>query len=323
MASVQDLVFTEISSAEWDDTVKRSVGGNVLMLSGWEQNVTTELPFVRHRHFRYGNKHFVRVAEINGRYTTTPFSDGSDVVSLDETPLDLAKFKTDAHAQFGEDVRLRINERYAPVVRESETAVVAHEYVADLHEPLLPRVRKTLRHILQHSPAGTIEITNKSSDIKASYDLYVRHMRSVRNFALPRKLFDSLVERAGADLWVWREGGRVRAVALFLSSEKEVLYSLSAADSVALAQHAPHHLVYTALESYREKGIERASLGATGTGSALEVFKRGWRGEEYRIFEIGARQLGVHKKSRIRDLASLVPLSLYPLLTKKVGKYLL
>ena len=147
-------------------------------------------------------------------------------------------------------------------------------------------------------------------------------MRDVRNFALPKKLFESLTQGDGADLLVWRENGQVRAFALFVSSKSEVLYSLSAADDVAFALHAPHHLVYTALETYRTRGARCASLGATGIGSALEVFKRGWRGETYRIFETGARQ-GIGKRSRIRDLARLVPLSLYPLLTKKVGKYLL
>jgi hypothetical protein len=316
-------VFTKIAAEEWNEALHHIGQVGVFMRDCWEQAVSDALPFVTYHHYRYRDSHLVRAAKINGRLTTAPFSDGSDVIPLGETPLDLVKFQADVEAQFGESVRLRINERLAPVSGTDGSAVVAHEYVVDLTTPLLPRVRKTLRHVLQQPIEGVIKHSDADRDIDAAYTLYVRHMRSVRNFAMPKKLFVALIRRCGGELWVWYQDTVPCAAAVFVSSGDEVLYSLSAANALAFAAHAPHHLVYTALEMYRTKGISHASLGATGKGSALEVFKRGWRGEQYRIYELGEHTLGVGRTSRVRGLAGYVPLPLYPLLTTRIGRYLL
>lgn len=311
--------FKEISVADWDAVVREMAGGSVLMSGSWEKILSRVLPFVTYKHFWYRDTHCVRLAGIGKRITSAPFGEGGDVLALTDAPLDMARFPDDLHAHFGQDLRLRINERLSPLQNAYTMPFTAEEHMVSLEEPLLPRVRKTLRHIISQPIDGVIERATDERDIETAYHLYLRHMRKVRNFAMPEECFLSLIKELGAELWVWRERGRVRAIAVFLSSNDEVLYALSAADNKALAAHAPHHLLYTALEHYRKMGKRSASLGATGKNSPLEVFKRGWRGEEYRIFEIGARA-GVTRDSRLRDLSGLVPLPLYPLLTKFLGK---
>jgi len=312
-------IFSEITSEEWDDAVRQSGRGSVFMQSGWEQAVSDALSYVAYQYYRYRGSHVVRVAHVNGRSTTAPFTDGSDVVSIGETALDLSKFQADAKVQFGEGTRLRINERFAATENNEDSTVIAYEYVVALGEPLLPRVRKTLRHILNEHTPGEVKVSREEKDINAAYRLYVRHMRSVRNFAMPEQLFASLLKENGGELWTWSKNNRPEAMAVFIPTGSEVLYSLSAASSEGVAQHAAHHLVYQALESYKEQGQGHASLGSTGAGSALEVFKRGWRGEQFAIYELGERS-GVSRTSRVRGLVRYVPLVFYPALTNILGK---
>lgn len=313
--------FKTISGKEWDEAVSK-IGGNVFLTSAFEGALLRELSFVAFIHYLYRGTHALRLALINGRATTTPFSEGGDVFPLTHAKLDLEQFKADVRAQFGESMRLRINERIAPVMNEDASPMAAEEQVVDLSSEILPLVRKTLRHILKQPFPGECGRSKDKKDIETAYRLYLRHMRSVRNFAMPKPLFISLLSEMGGDLWVWRHRGKVRAAALFTVFKNEVLYTLSSADSKAQSLNAPHHLVYEALIAYQKEGKRKASLGATGSGSPLLIFKRGWRGTPYRIFEIGERQL-VSKKSAARELAGLVPLPFYHLLTTKLGKYLL
>lgn len=316
-------VFTEITAEDWDAAVRRVSGSGLFMEERWERVVSDGLSFVSFHHFRYHDTHLLRIASINGRLSTVPFSEGSDVLALTDTPLDRAQLQGDLQEQFGTLPRLRINERFAPLSALPDESVAAHEYVVDLTEALLPRVRKTLRHTLSRPIDGRIERTQEQCDIDAAYMLYLRHMRSVRNFAMPKPLFEVLLNLGGGELWVWRRGAAPDAMAIFLPGEEEALYSLSAANSEAIAASAAQHVVYTALKTYQEEGKVRTSLGATGTGSPLEVFKRGWRGESYRVCELGERSFGVGRSSRVRQLAGYVPLSLYPSLTAIAGRYLL
>jgi len=315
--------FTQVSAEKWSESIKRCAAANVLMGVDWERLVTSALPYVSFRHFIYKDTHAVRVAKIGDRHTTAPFADGGDVIALGDTALDLPQFQTAVEAQFGASVRLRVNERFTQVVNTNAEQEVAYEYVVDLSEPLLPRVRKTLRHVLSVELPGRIWRSDSPRDIKAAYNLYVRHMRRVNNFALPPSLFEALITDGGGELWLWSCTESPEAMAIFLSYNNQILYSLSAAKETAFSVHAPHHLVYQALITYQSTGALAASLGATGKGSSLEVFKRGWRGKQFAIYELGERSLGVGRKSRLRQLVGYVPLTLYPLLTTKIGKYFL
>ncbi len=315
--------FKEISVEEWNETLAIHGLGNVFMNKSWESAVSAALPYVSYRHFRYHDTHLVRVAMVNSRNTTSPFSDGGDVIALSQTPLDLVKFQADVISEFGSSVRLRVDGSHVSVIESESTEVVASEHVVSLQDELLSKVRKTLRHILSKSVVGEFSQSNNDHDIDTAYRLYVKHMRRVNNFAIPKRLFISLLHDHKADLWIWRFQSKVHAMAIFIPNDKEVLYSLSAADELAFKKHAPHHLVYNALLFYKKNEIYRAMLGATGKGSALEVFKRGWRGDEYCIFALGERSTSIKKTSLLRSLVKFVPLPLYPLLTTKLGKYLL
>lgn len=316
-------MFEKIAAQEWDKEVRACGGGSSLLTSQWEKMLHQTFSFVSFGHYRYRDRYTMRIACIRDRHTTAPFSEGGDVVGRDSAPLDISQFKNDVLAEFGDGARLRINERFCAVVSSQELPS-AHEHVVSLADDLTtPPVRKTLRHILEKSIPGSIERARSSDDIAHAYQLYLLHMRRVQNLAMPYVLFRSLLDDLGGELWVWKNNSRMHAMALFLMSKEEALYALSATDRDGLRAHAPHHLVHHALEQYRPSGIRRVSLGTTGVDSALETFKRGWRGTEHAVYEVGG---GAHEKTRtspLRLLVRLVPLSLYPSLSRTLGKHFL
>jgi hypothetical protein len=311
--------FTKISSAEWDNLAN---GG--LLQSGWEESIHRTLPFISFEHYDYKNTHALRVAHVGGRLTTAPFSEGGDVIARSKgTLLDLKTFVRDSKDFWGTHVGLKINERLCPVSNVQGGTLQGHEHVVNLEEPLLPRVRKTVRHILEQPLVGELVCAQDTREREQAYLLYLKHMRFVGNFALPRQAFLDLLDVHGGELWVWQYFDTVHAMALFLPTKQEVLYALSASDKRGLTVHAPHHLVYGALTHYQKQGIASGSLGTTGADSSLETFKRGWRGETYSVYEVGNETHRMLRRSRMRLLTRLVPLSLYPSFSAFMGKYFL
>jgi hypothetical protein len=315
-------IFTSVSGKTWNDRALSRGVGSVLLTSSWEDALEPVFPYISFGWYQYRDTHLVRVAQIGNRITTVPFAEGGDILPIGEALLDIVRFNVDVATAFGEGARLRVNERFCPVTNAHSYPVGAKEHVLTLRGNLHEHVRKTLRHILGKPLPGHIEKVTAPQDATRAYHLYLRHMRRVANIAMPHNAFQVLTAIYKGNLFVWKNSGRVHAMVLFLSGASEALYALGASDKTGFRAHAAHHLVHHALEQYRREGLRSVSLGTTGVDSALETFKRGWRGMEYATYTIGGAQHKRLRTSPFRALARLIPLQLYERASSVLGKYL-
>lgn len=314
-------MFKNVSAGEWDAASSKRGIGSGLFTTKWECILEESFPYVSFERYRYRDTFLVRVVRIGDRVTSTPFSEGGDVLALAETQFNIKHFGADVAKAFGMNVRLRVNERFCPVVYDASNRISAKEHVLELQGNVHDRVRKTLRHILTRPMVGHIEVAKSEHEFAHAYRLYATHMRRVKNLALPYTAFRALTNDVGGELLVWRSRERLHAIALFLPNNTEVLYALSASDSHGLEESAAHYLVQHAFKRYQERGVKYMSLGTTGVDSALETFKRGWRGEEYAVYEVGGSGHEAARTSPLRSLTRLIPLSLYSRASLRIGKY--
>jgi len=318
--------FRKITSeTEWEKKVVSQ--GGFFSSPSFEEMLKAIFPYIRFEHFIYRDKFAVRVARIGGRVTSTPFSDSGDVVALSDSQLSLQLFKEDLKFFFHIVPPLRIHTAQCTVSDMDEAAVFITDSKVSLDsaETMFQSFRKTVRHTLrgaEEDDSSIRKVSDKNS-LNEIYTLYLKHARSVANFATPRFLFEKVIESAEHDLFVWEKDGCIHAFSLFVNTSSVSHYMLSASDTVGKKSEAPHKLLWYAMRLYSEQGKKEIYLGPTRKETPLAVFKRGWRGKEYPIVETAESQKkGVVRTSPIRLLWRLVPVFLLPKATKFVGKYL-
>ncbi|MBP9771665.1 MAG: hypothetical protein KBD16_01950 [Candidatus Pacebacteria bacterium] len=312
--------FREIIDAgEWHALVENR---SPFLAHAWEGTLIEAFPYLRFRYFLYRNDYAVRFAEINGRLTTTPFSDGGDVVSLRGIQIPLSDFKSDVLACFGNSITLRVHEYFCPVTQSEGSETDITDFQVALADFDIGALRKTLRHIVEEKlPAGASIRAMVPSDLEAVYQLYLRTMRGARALALPLDAFKRFSQE---DVFVFVVDGIVRGASVFCSSGKHVHYFISALDAVGKKHRAAHHLLFYALGHYKQQGKEYAFLGGANNASALKVFKEGWRGIPHPLYTITAAATRKRaQRSGLRTLWRCIPLSLLPKTSKFIGKYVL
>jgi|GEM_PF-6029005 len=284
----------------------------------WEHALTTAFPYIKLRHFIYRGTHAVRVAEIDGRITSVPFSDGGDVVALAEAPIELESFHADFIERFGTESMVRIHEHFAKVV-PTETLTDIIDYHVDLKSFNIDSVRKTLRHILDEEMPQGAEIRRANiSETNRVYALYLGTMHEAGGIALPREAFEDLM---GRDVFVFVLDGTIEAASVFFTSDTSAYHFISASSRAGKSVHAPHHILFYAIKQFQQAGKSNLFLGGTNASSSLRTFKEGWRGEECKIYTVsGSSAHESARQSPLRVLWKLVPTSLLSKATKLVGK---
>ncbi len=310
-------VFREIDKAEeWYGLV---AGKSPFFSTAWEHILTDAFPYIHCRYFVYKDMYAVRVAQIDNRITTVPFSDGGDVIALTTQPLLLSQFQNDCKEFFGSAYTVRVHEGFCAV---SDDDAIQHDlvdYRIKIPQFALSSVRKTLRHIISDAlPEGASIRALNQHEVQDAHTLYVRTMRSVCAPALPFDFFISMK----ADMFGYFTNNVLCGVSIFLCSEDGAYYFISARNQSTQCVHAPHHLLAHAISKYQKKGISELYLGGARIGSSLQTFKEGWRGDMLRIFTISSTDhREKQRKSPARFFWRFLPLWLVPKTSKFIGKY--
>ncbi len=298
-----------------------AAAGTPFAAAPWDEELMRAFPYMAISYFLYRGTHVLRLAHIENRFTTVPFSDGGDVFALGEAQLSLPQFADDVKNFFDEMPTIRVHEWFA-------RALPAEGFSADIVDFRVPlagfgagSLRKTLRHIVSEGVPKGCDITfaTTEKDMKTAYTLYLKTMRRVGALALPFRAFAYLGTHA---ITMFLVDGVPHAAALCLSGEKTVHYFLSMADAIGKKHNAAHHMLFKNLKRYAELGKEAMFLGGTRTGSSLQTFKEGWRGEPCAVFTVAphvARESA--RQSPLRSLWRFVPLFLLPEASKYAGKY--
>jgi hypothetical protein len=316
-------MFRSITVAEWSHLAAPR-GAEPFLSPAWESVLTGAFPYLSFEHYLYGENYEVRMTKLGKRITTMPFSDGGDVISKNKVPLSLKSFNEDLIREFGKDAFVRVNEFYCPVTDKEgfRAAISDFRIVLTDEQTMLQSFRKTLRHILETPPTGgSIERTKDEGSVGKVYRLYLQNMKLSAGIALPWSAFNAVVESPNTELWVFKMNGKIRGASVFLNSSDASHYYISAGDSVGKGNFSSHKLLWHTMKIYANEGKKELFLGGTAIDSPLYIFKSGWRGEEYSVYDVGG---SVHESARtspLRSLWKLIPAPLLPKASQLAGKY--
>jgi len=199
-----------------------------------------------------------------------------------------------------------------------------------LEQELLASFRKTLRHEIKNAQEYGLEIRKceNQQELERFYDLYVANLRRKKTIPYPWSLIQFLYKNPSSELLLAfysakggsASGGKVIAGSLFLQYNGFVHYFLSASDYRYRDFSASHLLLWEKIKSLIGKDVI-FDLGATPKGSSLDIFKKGWGGKEYPIYQIGTKRTEEFLRSSnlIRFIWGLLP----NFLIKKLSPYLI
>lgn len=315
-------LFTEIPLEEGRALVRQS--GSPFWRKSWEAELMAAFPYLSFVYFLYQESHesyVIRLARINGRLSTVPFSDGGDVYACHGLSLSLTLFQDNLRIFFGSVPEIRVHTYFCPVKDVGAGNADLLDFRVALPGFGVGSLRKTLRHSISAGLSNGFEVWRAQTpkDTHGAYRLYLKTMRRMCAPALP---FRSFLHLASDTLMVCGEQGRIHGASIFLTEGETAYYFLSMTDAFGKKTNAAHHLLFQALQHFKTKKIQAVFLGGTRVGSSLQTFKEGWRGEPYFIYTISDSSRREHTRtSPLRAFWRFLPLWVLPHASRVAGKF--
>ncbi|KKS07718.1 MAG: hypothetical protein UU61_C0012G0001, partial [Parcubacteria group bacterium GW2011_GWB1_41_4] len=184
-------------------------------------------------------------------------------------------------------------------------------------------LRKTTRHEIEKAKANNLQIEKCQSqkDLRAFYNLHIRSAQKHRVPAYPFSFFEYFADSSNAEIILAKKDGRVVAGSVFLFYDKFVHYFQNAVDEKRKNLGANYLILWEQINKSLAKNLV-FDFGGTRIGSPLEVFKKGWGGKEYPIFELkNYHEESSLRKSKLRNIFNWLPLFLIKKLSPHLLKY--
>ena len=307
----------------------------------WHEFLEKQFKWLKFEYYLYRNEALLPLGRIKtclpaGRLISLPFCEYGGPLPL-KKEINFEEFEKDILNEFN-NIKIRFHpqillmEEVEPPTGGSTSSISTH-WIEDLDkitsEELWESLRKTLRHEIKHAQESGIEIKKSANqkELKHFYNLYVANLRRKKTVPYPWRVIQFLCQNSSSELLLAFYKGRIIGGDLFLNYNSFVHYFLSATDYKYRNFSASHLLLWEKIKSLIGKDII-LDLGASPRGSALEVFKRGWRGTEYPIYQIclPAGRQGIKREDEflrssklIRNIFGLMP----SFLIKKLSPYLI
>lgn len=286
---------------------------HVFLKEWWNEAVLEELSFLSTLFYLYKDNYLLRlVSDKKGQLKSLPFSDGGDVVSLDSSEIDIETFEKDMKKELGEIPDIRISDYFCPMSNQKDTNLI--DYKISLEGNLKDDLRSTLRHVIEKGIDGEIEKLHDSRDLGEVYRLYIKTMRRVGNVALPKVVFEKILENKNNEIFIWRKDRVIHDFSVFLTEGDSVFYFINASDNLGREQNATHHILWRSLGFFKAEGKNRLFMGGTRKDSGLAVFKKGWGGVEIPVWE--SREDKGGGTGILKKMWSFIPLSFIPYMSR-------
>jgi lipid II:glycine glycyltransferase (peptidoglycan interpeptide bridge formation enzyme) len=187
------------------------------------------------------------------------------------------------------------------------------------HDEIFVSFRKTLRHSIKKSEDQKIEINKcrNEAELVDFYNLYLKTSKKNKTIPYPFSFFKYFFNSERSTILLAKKDKRIIAGSVFVHYEGYVHYYLNASDHRYRDMKANYLILWTKIKSSLLDKYKVFDLGGTGRGSSLEVFKTGWGGKRYPIFELKNYSGIKLKQAKLRNLITFVP----SFLLKKLGFY--
>ena len=305
--------FKKISKTEYRNFLEKSLFSTFFHNPEWHEFLEKEFKWLKFEYYLYkparpigGDEAILPLArfKVFGRekLISLPFCEYGGPLPL-KGDINWDNFSRDVFNEFGNNIKIKIWPNISNVSGNPSGASSSSSYqlrnLGNISEQeLLDSFRKTLRHEIKNAQEHNLEIKKYSNEqeLKQFYDLYVANLRRKKTIPYPWLLIQFLCKNPSSELLLAIYKGKVVAGCLFLNYGVFVHYFLSASDYGHRKLEANYLIIWEKIKSLIKQD-KILDLGASPQGSNLEIFKRGWGGEEYPIYQIGAK-----KKRRISSL---------------------
>lgn len=281
------------SAQEWDDFVRAAPGSTHCHRYGWKRvferlfphecvyltardqagALAAVLPLVRVRSTLFGD-YLVSMPFLN---YGGPVGEPQSVRSLAAHAADLARERgtdlVELRSRDELDVELATSHRKITVLLDLPTAGP---------ETLWKQLNAKVRNQVRKPQKEGVDVRFGAEHVGAFYEVFSRHMRDLGTPTQPRRLFESLVDEFGEDVWfgvAYRNGLAISAGCGFRWGPR---FELTWAAS--LREHnpiSPNMLLYWRfLERCCEQGLRTFDFGRCTPGSGTHRFKQQWGGRD-------------------------------------------
>ncbi|HUT96324.1 MAG TPA: GNAT family N-acetyltransferase [Candidatus Paceibacterota bacterium] len=260
----------------------------------WHEFLEKEFKWLKFEYYLYRDEAILPLARFKvfgkEKLVSLPFCEYGGPLPL-EGSIFINDFETDALKEF-KNFKIKYHPSISKITFNpinSSSTVSSHwlRLGNKSEQEVWESLRKTLRHEIKNAQQKGLEIRASKDPkcFKKFYDLYTANLRRKRTIPYPWHLVQFLCQNAPSELLLAFYRGKIVGGALFLEYSKISHYFLSAIDHKYRNLGIAHLILWEKIKSLIGKDIT-LDLGASPQGSDLEIFKRGWGGIEYPIYQI-------------------------------------
>ncbi|MBU4284988.1 peptidoglycan bridge formation glycyltransferase FemA/FemB family protein [Patescibacteria group bacterium] len=332
--------FQELNKPEFKALLDKTLFKTFFHSIEWHEFLEKEFKWLKFEYYLYKYDEAILVF---GRIKTCLSTGMEKLISLPFCeyggPLPLKgsimweEFTRDIFKEFGDNIKIKIHPRISEILGNPRSSSNLSSYWLYLEnkseQEIWESLRKTLRQEIRNAKEQGLEIRayKNPKELKKFYDLYAANLRQKKTIPYPWPLIQFLCQNPSSELLLASYRGKIVGGALFLKYSSPrgeaggfIHYFLSASDYKYHNFGIAHLILWEKIKGLIGKNIT-LDLGASPQGSDLEIFKRGWGGTEWPIYQIGIKRTEESFRSSkiIRFIWGLLP----NFIIKKLSPYLI
>ena len=303
----------------WQDLLDKVLFKTFFHNIEWEEFLERNLKWLKFERYLYKDSALISFARVGDKLVSHPFCEYGGPLPLIEK-IDGKQFKEDLLSEFKESLKINLHPyllNYFSNLGTEDLKTWRKTYF--VREPAISSFRYDIRHAIKKAESREfhLEECRAKKDLEDFYRLYIKTIIRHKNIPLPFSFFQFFIK--SAKIFLLKSDKKIATGSIFLPNKPFIHYFITAADLSFRKEGVNHLLLWRVLEEHLKGDYSIMDLGATREGSDLEIFKRGWRGSPYPIYEIGLEQGVKLRDSKLRSALGFIP----PFLMKKISPYLL
>ncbi len=319
---------------EWQQMLDKVLFKTFFHHLEWENFLEQNFKWLKFERYLYQDQALLSLARVQilgkEKLISHPFCEYGGPLFLKEK-IDFQAFKKDLLEEFKEPLRISFHPKllnYFENIKLEDMESWRDTYLIEnfsqlKKEDLLSSFRYDTRHAIKKAEKQgfTFEEAKSGRELREFYKLYLQTVKRHKNIPVPFSFFKFF--NKSAKIFLLKKENKIVTGSIFLFYNNFIHYFITGSNYNILRKfNANHLLLWRVMKKYIGCGYDFFDLGATRRDSHLEIFKRGWRGKKYPIFELNKLPLteGL-RRSKLRNILGVLPCSLLKRLSPYLLKY--
>lgn len=303
---------------EWQDLLNKVLFKTFFHSIEWEEFLEKNFRWLRFERYLYQDQALLSLARVRGKLISHPFCEYGGPLPLVEE-VDGEKFKKYLFSEFQTPLRISFHPHlldfFQNVTGSDPVTLGRMTYFTE--GP--PNLRKTTRHEIKKAQNQDLQVKKcaEKKELEDFYNIYIKSAKKHKIPVYPFSFFSYFLDFQNSEILLAKFKDRIIAGSVFLFYDKFVHYFQNAVDEKYKNLGANYLILWNQIQN---KDSRIFDFGGTRIGSSLEIFKKGWGGKEYPIFELSNLPSENRlRESKLRNIFGLLP----PFLIKKLSPHLL